>query len=78
MRTTSTTTAPRGRSPNPSRLLKNCKLVALSGVEAPNPGRMTGFEFAHPDVDGLFQHPARLLNPELLCIVPMLIHLFKR
>ena len=37
-----------------SSLLKNSELAALTGVEAPNPERMTGFDFAHPDVDSLF------------------------
>ncbi len=40
-------------------LLKNSELVALSGVEAPNPERITGFDFAHPDVDSPFQQPAK-------------------
>ncbi len=32
-----------------SRPMKNSRLVALNGVEAPNRERMSGFDFAHPD-----------------------------
>ncbi len=30
----------------------------MNSIEAPNPERMTAFDFAHPDIDSLFQQPA--------------------
>ena len=55
-----------------SRLLKNSNIVALSGVEAPNPERMTGFDFAHPDADSLFSAPCLgLKDQEASRLVPI-------